>query len=100
VLDHRSQLGDEGLTRKRAHQQLDFAWDLVRDELEERLRRSAEVRRVRDEVRDLVLRGDLPAVAAADRIVAAYDEAGAGGRVVSTGSTDGDDDAERDASVN
>jgi hypothetical protein len=29
---------------------------------------------VRDEVRELVLRGELPAVAAADRILAAYDE--------------------------
>jgi LAO/AO transport system kinase len=73
VLDHRKHLGDAGLTEKRAHQQLDFAWELVRDELEQRLRRSHEVRRVRGEVRDLVLRGELPAVAAADRLIAAYD---------------------------
>ena len=74
VLEHRSGLGDDGLAEKRAHQQLDFAWDLVRDELEQRLNRSDAVRRVRGEVRDLVLRGELPAVAAADRILAAYDE--------------------------
>jgi LAO/AO transport system kinase len=74
VLDHRAALGDEGLAEKRAHQQLDFAWELVRDELEQRLNRSDAVRRVRDEVRDLVLRGELPAVAAADRLIAAYDE--------------------------
>jgi LAO/AO transport system kinase len=74
VLDHRAQLGDEGLADKRAHQQLDFAWELVRDELEQRLRRSRRVRRVRADVRDLVLRGELPAVAAADRLIAAYDE--------------------------
>jgi LAO/AO transport system kinase len=73
VLDHRKHLGDAGLTEKRAHQQLDFAWELVRDELEQRLSRSHEVRRVRGEVRDLVLRGELPAVAAADRLIAAYD---------------------------
>ena len=73
VLDHRAHLGDDGLAEKRAHQQLDFAWELVRDELEQRLRRSRPVRRVRSEVRDLVLRGELPAVAAADRIIAAYD---------------------------
>jgi LAO/AO transport system kinase len=79
VLDHRAALGDAGLAEKRAHQQLDFAWDLVRDELEQRLRRSAEVRRVRDEVRDLVLGGELPAVAAADRLIAAYDHDRAGG---------------------
>jgi LAO/AO transport system kinase len=73
VLDHRSALGDDGLTEKRAHQQLDFAWELVRDELEQRVDRSEAVRRVRGEVRELVLEGELPAVAAADRILAAYD---------------------------
>jgi LAO/AO transport system kinase len=73
VLDHRGRLGEQGLAEKRAAQQLDFAWELVRDELEQRLRRSEPVRRVRDEVRDLVLRGELPAVAAADRILSAYD---------------------------
>jgi LAO/AO transport system kinase len=74
VLDHRARLGEDGLAEKRARQQLDFAWDLVRDELEQRLTRSEAVRRVRDEVRELVLKGELPAVAAADRILAAYDE--------------------------
>jgi LAO/AO transport system kinase len=74
VLDHRDQLGPDGLAEKRAHQQLDFTWALVRDELEQRLRRSERVRRVRDDVRTLVLEGELPAVAAADRILAAYDE--------------------------
>jgi LAO/AO transport system kinase len=73
VLAHRADLGADGLADKRAHQQLDFAWALVRDELEQRLRRSAPVRRVRADVREQVLRGDLPAVAAADRILAAYD---------------------------
>jgi LAO/AO transport system kinase len=73
VLDHRARLGEDGLVEKRTHQQLDFAWDLVRDELEQRLTRSDAVRRVRREVRDLVLRGELAAVAAADRLIAAYD---------------------------
>jgi len=73
VLDHREQLGAEGLAEKRAHQQLEFAWALVHDELEQRLRRSAAVRRVRAQVRAQVLAGELPAVAAADRILAAYD---------------------------
>ena len=74
-------LGADGLAEKRSRQQLDFTWALVRDELEQRLRRSESVRRVRAEVRGLVLRGELPAVAAADRILAAYDgeaDAGAG----------------------
>jgi LAO/AO transport system kinase len=92
VLDHRARLGDAGLTEKRAHQQLDFAWELVRDELEQRLRRSPRVRRVRAEVRDLVLRGDLPAVAAADRLIAAYDADRTGGDI--------DVDADPDARVN
>ena len=73
VLDHRERLGDEGLTDKRAHQQLDFAWALVRDELEQRLRRSHAVRRLRPDVRARVLRGELTAVAAADLVLAAYD---------------------------
>ena len=34
VLEHRESLGDDGLARKRAEQQLDFTWALVRDELE------------------------------------------------------------------
>ena len=55
VLAHRERLGADGLAEKRAHQQLDFAWALVRDELEQRLRRSEPVRRVRGEVRELVL---------------------------------------------
>jgi LAO/AO transport system kinase len=75
VLDHREQLGEPGLADKRSHQQLEFAWALVRDELEQRLRRSDGVRRVRAEVRAKVLAGELPAVAAADRLLAAYDGA-------------------------
>ncbi|GAB3256672.1 methylmalonyl Co-A mutase-associated GTPase MeaB [Nocardioides dilutus] len=74
VLAHREHLGAEGLTAKRAGQQLDFTWALVRDELEQRLRRSAEVRAVRDEIRAAVLSGELPATVAADRILAAYDQ--------------------------
>ncbi|MDQ4051154.1 MAG: methylmalonyl Co-A mutase-associated GTPase MeaB [Actinomycetota bacterium] len=74
VLDHRAHLGEEGLARKRAEQQLDFTWALVRDELDQRLRRSAAVRAIREQVRSEVLTGELPATVAADRILAAYDE--------------------------
>jgi LAO/AO transport system kinase len=77
VLDHRERLGEGGLADKRAHQQLDFAWALVRDELEQRLRRSSAVRRVRQAVRERVLSGELTAVAAADLILASYDDADA-----------------------
>jgi LAO/AO transport system kinase len=73
VLAHRDHLGEDGLATKRARQQLDFAWALVRDELAERLRRSPAVAAIRDEVRAAVLAGELPATTAADRILAAYD---------------------------
>jgi LAO/AO transport system kinase len=74
VLAHREHLGERGLADKRAGQQLDFMWALVRDELAERLRHSAGVAGIRDQVRAAVLAGELPATTAADRILAAYDE--------------------------
>ena len=73
VLGHREHLGEDGLAGKRARQQLDFTWALVRDELADRLRRSPAVREIRDEVRAAVLAGELPATTAADQILAAYD---------------------------
>lgn len=73
VLRHREFLGVAGLREKRARQQLDFAWALVRDELEQRLTSDPEVARVRDEVRAEVLAGRMPAATAADRILAAWD---------------------------
>ncbi len=74
ILDHRSHLGEAGLATKRAEQQLEFTWALVRDELAERLRRSPAVAAIRDQVRDDVLAGTLSAPAAADRLLAAFDE--------------------------
>ncbi|WP_295698241.1 methylmalonyl Co-A mutase-associated GTPase MeaB [Lapillicoccus sp.] len=74
VLVHREHLGIDGLADKRARQQLDFTWALVRDELDQRLRHSGGVRAIRDEVRAAVLAGELPATVAADRLLAAYDE--------------------------
>jgi len=74
VLAHRAHLGEDGLARKRAAQQLDFTWALVRDELEQRLRHSPGVRAVRDEVRAAVLSGELTAPLAADRILVAFDQ--------------------------
>jgi LAO/AO transport system kinase len=74
VLAHREYLGTDGLAAKRAEQQLEFTWALVRDELAERLRRSAGVRAVRDDVSRAVLAGELPATVAADRLLAAYDD--------------------------
>jgi LAO/AO transport system kinase len=74
VLRHRDHLGPDGLAHKRAGQQLDFTWSLVRDELADRLRRSPGVRRVREDVRRRVLAGELTAPAAADELLAAFDE--------------------------
>jgi LAO/AO transport system kinase len=74
VLVHRESLGDDGLAEKRAEQQLEFTWALVRDELAQRLRRSPGVRTIRDEVRRELLAGETTAPLAADRLIAAYDE--------------------------
>ncbi len=73
VTAHRDHLGVDGLARKRAEQQLDFTWALVRDELDQRLRHSPHVRAIRDEVRTALLAGELTAPLAADRLLAAYD---------------------------
>jgi LAO/AO transport system kinase len=73
VLAHRGSLGSTGLADKRAAQQLEFMWSLVRDELAHRLRHSPGVAAIRDEVSSAVLAGRLPATTAADRILAAYD---------------------------
>ena len=70
---HREHLGAEGLARKRAEQQLEFTWSLVRDELAQRLRRSPGVAAIRDDVRRRVLAGELNAPVAADLVLEAYD---------------------------
>jgi LAO/AO transport system kinase len=76
VLAHRESMGEEGLAEKRAGQQLEFTWALVRDELQQRLRRSTGVKAIREEIRGAVLAGELPATLAADRILEAYDGEG------------------------
>ncbi len=73
VMAHRDHLGEQGLAHKRAQQQLDFTWSLVRDQLVDRLRRSETVAAVREEVSEQVLAGRLSASAAADLILEAYD---------------------------
>ncbi len=73
ILEHRAHLGAEGLAAKRAEQQLEFTWALVRDELAERLRRSPGVAAIREEVSSAVLAGRLTAPVAADRLIDAFD---------------------------
>jgi len=73
VIAHRDHLGADGLAHKRAQQQLEFTWALVRDELDQRLRHSPGVKAIRARISDQVLAGELPATVAADRLLAAYD---------------------------
>ncbi|MEJ7633721.1 methylmalonyl Co-A mutase-associated GTPase MeaB [Aeromicrobium sp.] len=73
IIRHREFLGSKGLREKRAQQQLDFTWALVRDELDQRLRTDARVAAVRKEIREAVLSGEMPASTAADKILEAYD---------------------------
>jgi len=74
ITEHREHLGEAGLAAKRADQQLEFTWALVRDELAERLRLSPGVAAIREDVKDAVLAGELTAPVAADRLLAAYDD--------------------------
>lgn len=73
VIRHREFLGATGVADKRAQQQLEFSWALVRDELEQRLVNDPDVAAVRAEIRDAILSGEMPATQAADAILAAYD---------------------------
>lgn len=73
VLRHRAALGPDGLADKRSRQRWELTWALVRDELDQRLRRSSEVAGTADRLRPQVLAGNLPAPAAADAILRAFD---------------------------
>ncbi len=73
IIRHREFMGVKGLRTKRAQQQLDFTWALVRDELDQRLRTDAGVAAMRTQIREAVLSGEMPAATAADQILAAYD---------------------------
>ena len=73
VVRHRTFLGADGLTGRRAQQRVDLAWALVRDELEQRLRQSTAVREIRADLAGAVRSGEITAVDAADRILAAFD---------------------------
>ncbi len=73
VLAHRRSLGAQGLADKRSIQQVELTWALVRDELDQRLRHSAAVAGIRDEVTRAVATGQLSAAAGADRLLLAFD---------------------------
>src|SRR4029077_17144575 len=73
VLKHRASLGAEGLTDKRSGQRWELTWALVRDELDQRLRRSPAVLAATEELREQVLADTTPAPSAADAILRAFD---------------------------
>lgn len=73
IVRHREFLGHRGLAEKRSRQQLDFTWALVRDELEHRLTMDPEVARVRADIRERILTGELTAATAADLLLEAFD---------------------------
>ncbi|HPU13541.1 MAG TPA: methylmalonyl Co-A mutase-associated GTPase MeaB [Aeromicrobium sp.] len=73
IIRHREFMGQRGISEKRAGQQLEFTWALVRDELEQRLRTDPGVALVREKVSAQVLAGELAPGAAADEILRAFD---------------------------
>ena len=73
VVHHRERLGDAGLAEKRATQQVDLTWALVRDELDQRLRTSVGIAAIRAGVTTAVAAGRLSAAAGADQLLAAFD---------------------------
>lgn len=73
VLRHREAVGPGGIAAKRAAQRWTLAQELMRDELEQRLRRSPGVAAVQDVIEDAVLSGELSPAAAADELLAAFD---------------------------
>jgi LAO/AO transport system kinase len=75
ILRHRASLGPEGLAHKRSGQRWELTWALVRDELDQRLRRSPAVVAAADRLRSEVLADTMPAPGAADAILRAFDSA-------------------------
>lgn len=73
ILAHRAFLGGRGIADKRAEQQWEFTWTLVRDELDRRLRQGPGVEAAAAQARAAVLGGEMTAGAAAEWIIAALD---------------------------
>ena len=71
IQNHRTSMGPEGLADKRSGQRWELTWALVRDELDQRLRRSPGVVAAADRLRREVLADTMPAPAAADAILLA-----------------------------
>ena len=73
VLDHRARLASGGhLDERRAAQQQDWMWSLVRDELSTALLRSSSVKKVRKALEQRVGAGELSALEASQEILSAF----------------------------
>lgn len=78
VQRHRETMERHGeFERRRARQQAEWTWSMVRDELLSRLTERASVTAVADEVIEAVASGELTATLAAGRILDAYDASAA-----------------------
>lgn len=74
---HRTLLDAGGrLAAKRAAQQVEWTWSMVRDELLERLRADPAVRELAPDLESAVRAGTVTPTSAADRILAAFGNAG------------------------
>jgi LAO/AO transport system kinase len=74
AIRHRQSLGEKGLADKRSAQRWELTWALVRDELDQRLRRSPAVIAAAEQLRSDVLADAIPAPSAADAILRAFDQ--------------------------
>ena len=73
IVAHRARLEEEGqLDLRRAHQQREWLWALVRGELEDALRTSSSVSAIRADLEARVEAGDLSALEASDAILKAF----------------------------
>ncbi|MDR3070886.1 MAG: methylmalonyl Co-A mutase-associated GTPase MeaB [Propionibacteriaceae bacterium] len=73
ILGHRTELEASGeLEQRRAKQQLEWLWALVRGELEDALRRSESVQAVKARAEAEVVAGDVSALEAASSIIEAF----------------------------
>lgn len=73
ILDHRERLEKAGeLEARRARQQREWLWALVRGELEDALRASAAVSALRRPLEELVGSGELSALEASEQILSAF----------------------------
>jgi LAO/AO transport system kinase len=73
ILDHRARLEADGeLEARRAKQQLEWLWALVRGELEDALKRSPQVKALRQQLEDEVVSGELSALEASAQLIQAF----------------------------